>query len=73
MVPWTLLGIGICGGMFILHNHLRTQAQHSWLLVIGKADIMVEVNKYQLMLYYPSLLFLRLWIYVGGFAGQREM
>lgn len=46
----------------VLHNHLCAQIHHSWLLVkvAGKADIMLEVKKYLLMLYCCSVLFLRL-------------
>lgn len=62
MVPCILLACGLCDGMFILHNHLCAQIHHSWLLVktIGKADIMLEVNKYPLMHYWLFVLSLRL-------------
>lgn len=51
-----------CGGMFIFCNRLRAQIHHSCLLVkvIGKADIMLEMNKYPLMPYCCSVIFLRL-------------
>ena len=43
-------------------RHLCAQTHHLWLLVkvIGKAAIMLEVNKNPLMLYCCSVLFLRL-------------
>lgn len=62
MVPWTLLATGIFGGTFVLHNHSCAQIHPLRLLVkvIGKAAIMLEMNKYPLMLYCWSVLFLRL-------------
>lgn len=62
MVAWTLLGIGICSGMFIFHNHLGAQLHHLCRLVkvIGKISIMLEINTYPVMLYCPFALFLML-------------
>lgn len=48
MVPWTLLAIGICGGMFILHSLSCAQIHHLQLLV----KVTEQISTNALLLFY---------------------